>query len=62
MALVVFLPRPKIQYVFWAPCTKSSQIPVVTLVDFTIDRRQWEYVIDCRLLEENGRQKVGYFS
>ena len=40
MALVVYLPRPESQYVFWAPRNKNSQIPEVALVDFTLDWRQ----------------------
>ena len=36
-ALVVFLPRPEILHIFWAPRNKKSQIPEVVLVDFGPD-------------------------
>ena len=42
MALVVFLPHPESQYIFWAPSNKNYQIPEVALVDFTPNWRQCE--------------------
>ena len=65
MSLVVFLPRPEGQYMFWAPCNKNSQIPEVALVDFTPERRQWwSWWLECACIDDQGLfyYKVGIIS